>query len=316
MFTKKELTEIHNLPMMELLSKAHQIHIQYHKLGEVQIAKLVNFKTGGCTEDCKYCSQSMRYKTTVSPLPFLQHRAMIDLAKEAMKHGVTRVCIGAAWREVREGKAFDTILKTVKDITEMGIEVCCTLGMLTVKQVRKLKEAGLFAYNHNLDSSKKFYQTIISTRSYEHRLETISKVGEANMQICSGGIIGMGETLEDRIELIYNLMQIRPFVESVPINCLIPIPGTPLENRLKVTIWEMIRMIATARIAMPKSIIRFSAGRLEYRMSEQTLCFLAGVNSIFYGDKLLTANNCSENQDETMIELLGIKKRAPFQKHE
>ena len=308
----QEIETIYNSPLLPLLSRAHALHCKYHSIDEVQVCTLVSFKTGGCTEDCKYCAQSARYQTSVVPLPLMQKEEMLAKAKEAIANGATRICIGAAWREIRDGKAFEIILSTVKELTQLKIEVCCTLGMLTQEQANRLKEAGLFAYNHNLDTSQQYYKTIISTRIYDDRLETLARVDRAGISLCCGGIIGMGEKREDRISLIHTLATHKPHPESVPINLLIPIKGTPLEHRPPLPIWEMIRMIATSRITIPKAMIRLSAGRLERSPEEQMLCFLAGANSIFSGKKLLTTPNPSFTDDDSLFKLFGLKKRPPF----
>jgi biotin synthase len=308
----EEISEIYHAPLLPLIARAHALHGQNHSIDEVQVCSLLSFKTGGCPEDCKYCPQSARWSTSVVALPLMQEERMLAEAKKAIACGATRICIGAAWREIREGKAFDTILATVNKLTELGVEVCCTLGMLTQEQAAQLKEAGLFAYNHNLDTSQNYYEEIITTRSYDERLETLKRVKLAGISVCCGGIIGMGESSEDRVALLYKLANLKPYPESVPINFLIPIPGTPLEDRPPMPIWEMLRMIATARIIMPKAMIRLSAGRLDRTPEEQLLCFLAGANSIFSGDKLLTTPNPSFGNDEQLFKLFGLKKRPPF----
>ncbi|MCC5832787.1 MAG: biotin synthase BioB [Chlamydiales bacterium] len=305
-----KIRKIYHTPLIELLSEAHEVHRQHHQVGEVQLCHLVSYKTGGCTEDCAYCAQSARYQTEVAPLPLMQKEELFARARSAVEAGASRICIGAAWRGVREGKAFDTILDVVKDLTEKGVEVCCTLGLLNEQQARRLKEAGLYAYNHNLDSSRTFYKTIITTRGYEERLQTLRRIEKAGIGMCCGGIIGMGESREDRIALLHTLSQLNP--ESIPLNFLSPIEGTPLQKQTPLPIWEMLRMIATARIALPKALIRLSAGRLERSLEEQALCFMAGANSIFIGEKLLTVNNPSVSDDQAMFELFGLKKRPPF----
>lgn len=310
----EELKEMYDLPLLELISKSNHIHVQIHKPSEIQVCSLISIKTGGCPEDCKYCAQSSRYQTSVSAQPMMQLTAVLNEAKRAVERGATRICLGAAWREIRDSKQFEDILQMIKEITGMGVEVCCTLGMLKDHQAARLKEAGLYAYNHNLDSSEQFYKTIITTRTYQERLATLDIVEQANLSVCCGGIVGMGESSVDRLELLLTLCRRNPHPESVPVNRLSQIPGTPLENQPKVSVWEMIRMIAVARIVMPQAMIRLSAGRIEMAFEEQTLCFLAGANSIFAGEKLLTVANTPIDRDEEMFQILGLKKRPAFSK--
>lgn len=310
----EELNEMYDLPLLELISKANHIHVHIHKPSEIQVCSLISIKTGGCPEDCKYCAQSSRYQTSVSAQPMMPLTAVLNEAKRAVESGATRVCLGAAWRELRDSKQFEDVLQMIKEITAMGVEVCCTLGMLKDHQAARLKEAGLYAYNHNLDSSEQFYKTIITTRTYQERLATLDIVEQANLSVCCGGIVGMGESGADRLELLLTLCRRNPHPESVPVNRLSQIPGTPLENQPKVSVWEMIRMIAVARIVMPQAMIRLSAGRIEMAFEEQTLCFLAGANSIFAGEKLLTVANTPIDRDEEMFQILGLKKRPAFSK--
>lgn len=310
----EELKDMYDLPLLELISKSNHIHVQIHKPSEIQVCSLISIKTGGCPEDCKYCAQSSRYQTSVSAQPMMQLTAVLNEAKRAIERGATRVCLGAAWREIRDSKQFEDVLQMIKEITGMGVEVCCTLGMLKDHQAARLKEAGLYAYNHNLDSSEQFYKTIITSRTYQERLATLDIVEQANLSVCCGGIVGMGESSVDRLELLLTLCRRNPHPESVPVNRLSQIPGTPLENQPKVSVWEMIRMIAVARIVMPQAMIRLSAGRIEMAFEEQTLCFLAGANSIFAGEKLLTVANTPIDRDEEMFQILGLKKRPAFSK--
>lgn len=309
-----ELKSLYELPLLELVSKSNRIHSQFHSSGEVQVCSLISIKTGGCPEDCKYCAQSSRYQTAVSAQPMMQYEVVLGEAKKAIERGATRICLGAAWREVRDSKQFEEILLMVKDITDLGVEVCCTLGMLKENQAERLKEAGLYAYNHNLDSSEKFYKTIITTRTYQDRLNTLDVVEKANLSVCCGGILGMGEGPIDRLELLLTLCRRNPHPESVPINRLSQIPGTPLENQPKVSTWDMVRVIAVARIVLPEAMVRLSCGRIEMSYEEQALCFLAGANSIFAGQKLLTVANTPIDKDEEMFQLLGLKKRPAFAK--
>jgi biotin synthase len=313
-WTIEELRELYDLPLLELISKSNHIHVQIHKPSEIQVCGLISIKTGGCPEDCKYCAQSSRYQTSVSTQAMMPIAEVLNEAKRAIERGATRVCLGAAWREVRDSKQFEDVLHMVKEITAMGVEVCCTLGMLKDHQAARLKEAGLYAYNHNLDSSEQFYQTIITTRTYQERLTTLDIVQQANLSVCCGGILGIGEGGMDRLELLFTLCRRNPHPESVPVNRLSQIPGTPLENEPKVSVWELIRIIAVARIVMPKAMIRLSAGRIEMSFEEQALCFLAGANSIFAGEKLLTVANTPIDRDEEMFQLLDLKKRPAFSK--
>lgn len=311
-WTLEELKKLYALPLYELISKSHLLHSQFHEGGEVQICSLISIKTGGCPEDCKYCAQSSRYQTSVSAEPMMQYEVVLNEAKKAIKRGATRICLGAAWREVRDSKQFEEVLQMVKGITSLGVEVCCTLGMLKESQAQRLKEAGLYAYNHNLDSSEKFYKTIITTRTYQDRLNTLAIVEKANLSVCCGGILGMGEEPIDRLELLLTLCRRNPHPESVPINRLTQIPGTPLENQPKFSFWEMVRVIAIARLVMPKAMIRLSSERIEMSYEQQFLCFFAGANSIFAGEKLLTVANTPIDKDEEMFQLLGLKKRPAF----
>lgn len=311
-WTLAELESLYALPLFELISHAHHIHRQFHSVGEVQVCSLISIKTGGCPEDCKYCAQSSRYRTTVSAQPLMSLDVVLQEAKQAIKRGATRICLGAAWREVRDNKHFEAILQMVKAITSLGVEVCCTLGMLTDAQAQRLKEAGLYAYNHNLDSSESFYKTIITTRTYQDRLETLGVIERAQLSVCCGGIIGMGESISDRLQLLLTLSQRHPHPESVPINQLSAIEGTPLAGQSPLSLWEVLRFIAITRAVMPTTMIRLSCGRQEMSHAEQGLCFFAGANSIFAGEKLLTVANRPIDRDEEMFEVLGLKKRPAF----
>lgn len=311
-WTLEEIMEIYNTPLMELIYKAATIHRQYHETGEVQVCTLLSIKTGGCSEDCAYCPQSARYETEIKAEKMMPKEMILAAAERAKDAGSTRFCMGAAWRSARKTKDFDQVLDVVSDIADMGMEVCATLGMLNDEQAAKLKEAGLYAYNHNLDSSEDFYKKIITTRTYEDRLDTIKKVQENNISVCSGGIIGMGETHEDRIGLLHTLSTLEVHPESVPVNALIAVKGTPMENQPKVPSWDMARMIATARIVMPQSMVRLSAGRVRMTFEEQALCFMSGANSIFTGEKLLTTTNNELDEDMHMFELFGLKPRPAY----
>lgn len=310
----EELKSLYELPLLELVSTSNKIHSQFHQPGEIQVCSLISIKTGGCPEDCKYCAQSSHYQTAISAQPMMQYEVVLGEAKKAVERGATRICLGAAWRKVRDSKQFEEILRMVKGITDLGVEVCCTLGMLKENQAERLKAAGLYAYNHNLDSSEKFYKTIITTRTYQDRLNTLDVVEKANLSVCCGGILGMGEEPIDRLELLLTLCRRNPHPESVPINRLSQIPGTPMKHQLKVSAWDMARMIAVARIVLPKAMVRLSCGRIEMSYEEQALCFLAGANSIFAGEKLLTVTNTPIDKDEEMFQLLGLKKRPAFAK--
>lgn len=315
-----EILAIYNTPFLELIYQAASMHRQFHDPKQIQVCKLISIKTGGCPEDCGYCAQSSRYKTEVKPEALLEKETVISIAQKAKETGVSRVCMGAAWREVRDNSQFEEVLDMVKDVTSMGLEVCCTLGMLNTNQAKRLEDAGLYAYNHNLDTSQEYYSTVITTRTYGDRLNTIENVRQTHVTVCSGGILGLGERVEDRVGMLYTLSNLQPHPESVPINILSPVPGTPLADQPEVTIWDVVRMIATARIVIPASDIRISAGRAKLSQVEQALCFMAGANSIFSSDdnKMLTVTApCPDyDADREMLNLLGLEMRPPFQKQE
>jgi biotin synthase len=311
-WSREELLNLYNTPLLELIYRAAEIHRQHHNPQEVQVSSLISIKTGGCAEDCSYCPQAARYQTKVKVHKLMSVEEVRGLAEKAKTGGASRMCLGAAWREVRDNSDFDNVLEMVKSINEMDMEVCCTLGMLTEEQAQKLSNAGVYAYNHNLDTSPEFYGEIITTRTYDNRLDTLKNVRKAGMTICSGGIIGMGESVEDRLGMLKTLSGLNPHPESVPINSLVAVEGTPLENREPVSSWEMIRMVAVTRIVMPKSAVRLSAGRLSMSAEAQALCFLAGANSIFAGDKLLTTPNPAFNEDMELFATLGLKPRGAF----
>jgi biotin synthase len=273
---------------------------------------LLSVKTGGCPEDCSYCPQAARYNTGVDAHKLMKYEEVVDKALIAKNAGSTRFCMGAAWRDVRDGRDFDNVIDMVKGVNALGLEVCCTLGMLTETQAARLKEAGLYAYNHNLDTSDEHYSEVISTRTYKDRLETLDNVEKAGISVCCGGIIGLGETDADRIKLLQTLATREKHPESVPVNALVAVEGTPLAGSQKVQTWEMVRMIATARILMPQSMVRLSAGRNEMNIEQQALCFTAGANSIFTGEKLLTTPNPDFSEDKKMFETLGLKPRESF----
>lgn len=309
-----QLRKLYDLPLLYLISQANRIHVANHDPQEIQVCTLISIKTGGCPEDCKYCAQSSRYQTSVGAQPLMDYDMVLAAAKLAIERGATRICLGAAWREVRDSAQFDQVLRMVKGITDLGAEVCCTLGMLKEHQARRLKEAGLYAYNHNLDTSEEFYKTLITTRSYEDRLETLEVVGKAGLSVCCGAILGLGEAVEDRLQFLLTLSQRDPQPESVPINRLVAIPGTPLESQQPTTVWELVKMVAVTRIVLPKALIRLSAGRLGLSYEQQALCFLAGANSVHSGERLLTLTNTPVDKDEEMFELLGLKIRPAFVK--
>jgi biotin synthase len=310
----QEIKEIYQAPLLELIYRAATVHRRYHNTGEVQVCTLLSIKTGGCPEDCAYCPQAARYHTDVDVQSLMDTQKVIEYAQKAKDAGSTRFCMGAAWREVRDNRDFDRVIEMVKEVNEMGMEVCCTLGMLSEDQAKRLGEAGLYAYNHNLDTSPEYYGKIISTRTYADRLNTLNNVRKAGVSVCCGGIIGLGETHEDRINMLLTLSNMAEHPESVPINALVRVKGTPLENNPKVDTWDMVRMIATARILMPEAMVRLSAGRTEMSLAEQALCFMAGANSIFAGDKLLTTPNPSFDEDKAMFELFGLTAREAFKK--
>lgn len=310
-WTVEELTSICRMPLLELVFRAAGVHRQHHEPGEVQVCTLLSIKTGGCVEDCCYCSQSVHYSTGVGVQALMDATDVVRAAREARSAGSTRFCMGAAWREVRDNRDFERVLDMVSAVRDLGLEVCATLGMVTEEQAIRLREAGLHAYNHNVDTSEEFYGQVIHTRSYQDRLRTLQNARKAGLTVCSGGIIGMGESEEDRLNMLKTLANLDPHPESVPINALVPIEGTPLADRPSVETWEFIRMIATARIVMPQSNVRLSAGRLRMSHEAQALCFLAGANSIFAGEKLLTTPNPDVDQDKILFETLGLRAKKP-----
>ena len=315
-WTIPEISAIYNTPLLELIFRAATIHREFNDTGEVQVCTLLSIKTGGCPEDCAYCPQAARYNTGLDVQALMKKDEVLAYAQRAKAAGSTRFCMGAAWREVRDNRDFDRVLEMVEGVNELGMEVCCTMGMLTEEQAQKLHNAGLYAYNHNLDTSEEHYADIITTRTYDDRLKTLGNVRKAGISVCSGGIIGLGETHEDRIAMLHTLSTLPQHPESVPINALVPIAGTPLQHNKKADIWDMVRMIATARIIMPKTMVRLSAGRNEMSVAEQALCFMAGANSIFAGDKLLTTPNPAFDDDNAMFQLLGLKPREAFKAHQ
>lgn len=304
-YTKEEVLNLFKMPLMDLLFKAHQIHRENHDANKVQISTLCSIKTGACPEDCKYCSQSAHYNTGLKKEPLMEIETILEQAKKAKEAGAARFCMGAAWRKLHE-KDTEKVCNIVKEVKKLGLETCMTLGMLSKNQASSLKEAGLDYYNHNLDTSRDFYSTIITTRTYDERLETLANVAEAGINVCSGGILGLGETLEDRAMLLLELANLNPQPQSVPINNLVRVEGTPMGKAPKIDNFDFIRTIAVARILMPKSFIRLSAGRHEMTEEMQAMCFFAGANSCFYGEKLLTAENSKEDRDLALFNKLGI----------
>lgn len=300
--------------MMELLYEAASVHRQHHNPNEVQVSTLLSIKTGGCPEDCGYCPQAARYHTDIEGNDLMTVSHVKAQALRAKASGSSRVCMGAAWRNVKDGQEFDQVLEMVRTINKLDMEVCCTLGMITENQAQRLAEAGLYAYNHNLDTSEDYYKDVISTRAFQDRLDTIDNVRKTNVTVCSGGIIGMGEAVEDRAGMLVALASLSPQPESTPINALVAVEGTPMEDIEPISIWEMIRMVATTRIVMPQTQVRLSAGRTEMSREGQAMCFFAGANSIFAGDKLLTTPNPDVNDDMEMFKLLGLQPMKPFVK--
>jgi biotin synthase len=309
-WTIPEIESIYAAPLPDLIFRAQGIHRLHHRPDEVQGCTLLSIKTGGCPEDCAYCPQSAHYQTGVSRTALVTIEDLSAAATDARAQGATRFCMGAAWRDVPDGPEFDSVLAMVRVVRGLGMEACCTLGMLTQPQADSLAEAGLTAYNHNLDTSPEFYGRIITTRTYDERLATLSRVRRAGITVCSGGIIGMGESRTARCRLLQQLSSLDPHPESVPINLLVRVDGTPLADRPPEDPLDLVRMIATARILMPASQVRLSAGRLELSDEAQALCFIAGANSIFLGDRLLTTPNPGQTRDELLLDRLGMKLTA------
>lgn len=312
-WTLPEVEALYDLPLLDLVFKAAGVHRTYHNPNEVQVSSLISIKTGGCSEDCGYCPQAARYHTDVKAHKLMPVKQVLEQAQNAKNGGASRMCLGAAWREVRDNRDFDQVLEMVKGINEMEMEVCCTLGMLTEEQAQRLADAGLYAYNHNIDTSEEHYSEVITTRTFDDRLNTHKNVRKAGVTLCSGGIIGLGEQKEDRMKMLITLANMEVQPESVPINTLVPVKGTPMEDYEKVPVWDLVRMVAIARIMMPKSAVRLSAGRLDLSDEGQALCFMAGANSIFAGDKLLTTPNPEFGRDEELFKILRIQPKAPYQ---
>ena len=308
----QELKSLYQLPFFELIKKAREVHEKHWPENEIQLCTLLSIKTGGCSEDCSYCAQSARYKSGVNAEKLMPECDILDRARAARENGSTRFCMGAAWKGVRSGtKRFEEVLGIVKKVSELGMEVCTTLGELGPEEARQLKDAGVTAYNHNIDTSPEHYANIVSTHTFDDRLNTIRNVQDAGMSVCCGGILGLGETADDRLRMLEVLSGFNPPPESIPINKLMPMPGTPLEGADPVDTFDVARTIACARIAVPGAKVRLSAGRTELSEEAQALCFFAGANSIFYGDKLLTAANPQTQQDLRLLEKLGMKTQEP-----
>jgi biotin synthase len=311
-WNRESIAAIYRTALPELIFRAQTVHRQFHDPERVQTCQLISIKTGGCPEDCAYCPQSAHYDADVERQGLLDPQHVIEVAQDAATRGVTRFCMGAAWRDAPQGREFDKVLEMVRGVSALGLEVCCTLGMLTEQQAVRLKEAGLAAYNHNLDTSPEFYGSIITTRVYDERLKTLAAVRKAGITVCCGGILGMGEREEDRIGLLHQLATLQPHPESVPINMLVRVEGTPLASMPELDPLEMVRAIATARIVMPKSRVRLAAGRKQLSPEAVTLCFLAGANSIFVGEKLLTTPNPAADEDQQLLQTLGMKPLEPY----
>jgi len=310
-YTAAEVRALYDRPLLPLLDQARAVHLAHHPENEIQLCTLLSVKTGGCPEDCGYCPQSSKYDTAVGAERMLDVADVLASARRAKELGSTRFCMGAAWREVKDGPAFDRVVEMVRGVKDLGLEACATLGMLSAEQAKKLGDAGLDAYNHNIDTSRENYRSIITTRTIDDRLETLKNVRDAGITVCSGGIIGMGESVTDRCEMLRTLANLDPQPESVPINGLVAVPGTPLADRPPVDPLDLVRMIAVARILIPEAKVRLSAGRAALSREAQMLCMMAGANSIFYGDKLLTTANPEEADDLALIRDAGLSPMAP-----
>ena len=311
-WTTDEIVAIHDLPLLDLIAEANRVHRHFHDVGDVQKASLLSIKTGGCPEDCAYCPQSAHHREVrLDKVDMMETQDVLALAARAKAAGADRFCMGAAWRNVRDGAAFDTVLEMVRGVRALGMEACVTLGMLNAAQAERLKQAGLTAYNHNLDTSPEFYPNIVTTRTYKDRLATLQAVRAAGLQMCCGGIIGMGEAVRDRASMLQILAGFDPHPESVPINALVPVAGTPLGQRERIDAIDFVRMIAAARIVLPAARVRLSAGRSVLNREAQILCFVAGANSIFYGEALLTTPNVAEDEDDALFAALAPLRGQP-----
>lgn len=309
-WTLEEVKSLYERPLFELIDASRAVHLAHHAPSTIQLCTLVSIKTGGCPEDCGYCSQSSKHRSLKGE-PMLKLADVLAAARDAKASGATRLCMGAAWRNPKDGPSFDRVLEMVREVKALGLETCVTLGMLTADQATRLKEAGLDSYNHNLDTSREHYPSIVSTRTFDDRLATLKHVRTAGIRVCSGGIIGMGESLDDRCRLLIELSTLDPHPDSVPINALVPIAGTPLGNLPHTDPLDLVRMVATARIMMPRAKVRLSAGRKELTREAQLFCMYAGANSIFYGEKLLTTANAEANSDDLLLKSAGLNGEAP-----
>lgn len=307
-----ELNELYNLPFFDLLQKARECHVEHWPENEIQLCTLLSIKTGGCSEDCSYCSQSARHGQNIEREPLMEKQAVMEKALAARTSGATRFCMGAAWKGVKkDSDTFNSVLDIVSSVAELGMEVCVTLGELGPEEAKQLKEAGVTAYNHNLDTSREHYPNVVTSHTYDDRLRTIRNAQDAGMSVCCGGILGLGETAEDRLKMIEVISEFNPQPESVPINSLMPMPGTPLAESHSVDIFEVIKMVAIARISCPNAKVRLSAGRKQMSEEGQSMCFFAGANSIFYGEKLLTSENSEIKRDISLISKLEINPLKP-----
>ena len=314
-WSRARIAALYHSPILDLIYEAAAVHRKHHTPNEIQVCTLLSIKTGGCPENCSYCPQSAHYETPIANHALLPLSDVVASARVAKQNGSTRFCMGAAWRQVRDDSDFERVLEMVQAVNAEGLEVCATLGMLTQEQAERLETAGLYAYNHNIDTSPEFYPEIITTRKFDDRLNTLDAIRKTSITVCCGGIIGMGETDEDRIGMIHTLANLPKYPESVPINALVPVPGTPLAAQPRVSVWDMVRMIAIARITMPAAKVRLSAGRTEMSFSDQALCFMAGANSIFAGEKLLTTPNPAYDTDRQLFETLGLKAVSAVSRH-
>ena len=304
-------TRLYHQPLFELISKSRAVHLEHWRGEEVQRCSLLSIKTGGCSEDCAYCAQSSHYSTGLEREELLSTEQILSAAQRARAQGATRFCMGAAWRGVRDGtEKFERVLETVREVSQLGMEVCVTLGEIGPVEAHKLKAAGVTAYNHNIDTSPEFYPEIVTTHTFDDRLKTIAAVQASGMSVCCGGIVGMGESINDRLRMMEVLSELDPPPDSVPINCLMAMPGTPLEDQPAVDVFDLVRLIAVARIALPKARVRLAAGRTRISREGQALCFFAGANSIFFGDKLLTARNPEVDVDLALLRELGLEVEA------
>jgi biotin synthase len=308
-WTLDEVQALYDRPLLSLVFDAQTVHRKFHEPTEIQRCSLLSVKTGACPEDCGYCSQSSRNDTTLERESLMDVEAVLSRARAAKASGASRFCMGAAWRNAKQGPQFEKVLEMVRGVAALDMEACVTLGMLTADQAVQLKDAGLTAYNHNLDTSREHYGNVITTRTYDDRLQTLKYVNDAGLSVCCGGILGLGETVQDRISLLHTLATLSPHPESVPINKLVPVKGTPLENEAEIDVFDLVRCIAAARILMPGARVRLSAGRLSLTPEGQALCFMAGANSIFFGDTLLTTANPAVARDNALLDTLGLVSR-------